>query len=138
MKKLELKHVKAINLLTLGWSGRDIADELKITVQTLIDWKKDPLFMSNVNRLKMEVLENARTDLQNLSQTAVETLEYLMENGKNEETRRKASIDVLRLVGFEPNQNETFAWGIGSTTYTEMKQDLDGTTRLRELLGDYQ
>ncbi len=137
MKKLELKHVRAISMITQGVSGRDIAEELEITQQTLIEWKKEPLFMSNVNRIKMEVLDNARTALQNATELAVLTLQDIMENSTNDEIRRKASGDILRIAGFEPKMNENYAWGIGATDYTSMQHELDGSARLRKLLGDY-
>ena len=114
--------------------GVDIAKELNIVPQTLCEWKKSSLFMAEVNRLKMDSLESTRASLQNSSIQAVSTLNELMATAKNEETRRKAAMDILRLTGFEPGQHESYAWGVGKTTQKEIELEKNDPMSVSEIL----
>ena len=127
MNKLTNKQLQALPLMAQGISGVDVAKEVAVSPQTISEWKKSPVFMVTLNQLKMEVLEGARCQLQQAPKSAVKTLIDLMENSDNEETRRKAALDILRLSGFEPGKHECYGWGIGPTNIVSMAQKLRGS-----------
>jgi hypothetical protein len=134
MNKLTSKQLQALPLMAQGMSGTDLAKEVSVTPQTVSGWKKDPVFMATLNQLKMDYLESARCQLQQSPSKAVQTLLDLMENSSNEETRRKAALDVLRLTGFEPGKHECYAWGVGPTKVEAMTHKINGTTDLSSFL----
>lgn len=134
MKKLTAKQVQALPLMAQGVSGVDVGKKVNVTPQTVSGWKKSPEFMASLNQLKMDYLESARCQLQQSPSKAVQTLVDLMENSSNEETRRKAALDVLRLNGFEPGKRESFAWGVGATDVDAMAHEIDGTMDIESML----
>jgi hypothetical protein len=134
MNKFSAKQCKAINLLAKGNTGRDVAKELSVTPQTVCEWKKKPDFVAQVNKLKMEGLETARTALQHSSNVAVEALIEIAKESNSDETRRKAALDILRLNGFEAGLHESFAWGIGPKTAKEVEHKMKGTLDLYRML----
>lgn len=117
-----------------GLLGVEVAKEISVTPQTVSGWKKDPVFMSTLNQHKMELLENARCQLQQSPSKAVQTLIDLMENSESEETRRKAALDILRLTGFEPGKHECYAWGVGPTDVDAMTHKIEGTMDIHSML----
>ena len=110
------KQLQALILLASGKTGRDVARELKITPQTVSEWKRGPSFVVELNRLQREVVEAARIRLQQSATEAADILLGLARDATNDETRRKAAVDLLRLGGFEPASPEAFALGIGPAT----------------------
>lgn len=134
MNEFSAKQIQAIGLLAHGVSCRDVAKELSVAPQTISEWKKSPSFVARVNDLKMEALETARIALQQSSNIAVRTLIEIAEKSDNDETRRKAAMDILRMNGFEAGMHESFAWGVGSRTEERMKHEMDGTIDLHDML----
>lgn len=64
---LSAKQKKCIELMTLGTlSQKEIAKEIKITEQTLCNWKKDEEFMA-------ELETRVRTSIQSLAAKALHT-----------------------------------------------------------------
>ena len=90
--------------------------------------------MATLNQLKMEALEEAKCQLNQSPNKAVQTLIDLMENSSSEETRRKAALDILRLTGFEPGKYDSYAWGIGPTDVEAMTHKINGTINLSDML----
>jgi len=134
MNDLTAKQCKAVILLAQGHTGREVSKALSVTPQTLCGWKKIPLFVASINNMKMEVLESTRAMLQNTSNVAVSTLTDIVKNSENDETRRKAALDILRLTGFEPGQHETFAWGIGPRSKKGVEDEANSALSLHKLL----
>ncbi|BCR05316.1 hypothetical protein DESUT3_23850 [Desulfuromonas versatilis] len=134
MNKLTSKQIKALPLMAQGMSGVDVAKEVSVTPQTVSGWKNDPEFMANLNSIRMEFLESARCQLQQSPTRAVQTLIDLMENSENEEIRRKAALDVLRLTGFEPGKHGCYAWGVGPTDVESMTHQINGTMDIHNML----
>jgi len=134
MNKLTSKQLKALPLMAQGMSGVDVAKEVNVAAQTVSGWKNDPEFMATLNQLKMEALEGARCQLNQSPSKAVQTLLNLMENSSNEETRRKAALDILRLSGFEPGKHEPYAAGIGPTNVESMTHEINGTMDIGSML----
>lgn len=134
MNKLTPKQLKAIPLMAQGMSGKEIAEEVSVTPQTVSEWKKLPAFMASVNSLRKEALSSARCQLQQTPNKAIQTLIDLMDNSANDETRRKAALDILRLNGFEPGKDENYARGIGPTNVEDMTHKMNGTMNIHKML----
>ena len=92
--KLTKKHLDAIGMMIIGQSCQQIADELGVSKQTIINWRADADFMREYERC-------IREDLAVVAGEAKEILLDLMRNGKNESVRLKACQDVLSRAGFE-------------------------------------
>lgn len=89
------KQMRAI-LLTIegGLTQKEIAKELKITEQTLINWKKKQEY-------KDELLNAEREMLKGLTVKAVKTMEDLL-TAKSELVRYNAASDILDRTGHKP------------------------------------
>lgn len=114
--KLSDKQIQAIPMLASGKRCRAVADELSVSPQTISEWKRQPAFVAEINKLRKESLEAASALIQSSAAKAVETLLELAKEAPNPETRRKAALDLLRLSGYEPGSQETYGWGLGPET----------------------
>ena len=118
--KLSPKHEKAAILLAQGNTGVATAEAVEVSPQTISEWKRIPEFQALINKLRLDALESARTALQASATTAAKTLQNLAESAKDEETRRKAALDILRITGLEPGNEASFGWGLGPTDPNEI------------------
>lgn len=95
---LSAKQRKCLELMALGtFSQKEIAQEIKITEQTLCNWKKDEEFMA-------ELESKVRTSIQSLAAKALHTQTSLL-NAKSEMVRYMVSKDILDRAGYAPDEN---------------------------------
>ena len=95
---LSAKQKKCIDLLVTGrYTQAQIAKELKITPQTICNWKKDPDF-------SQELQACLKSCIQTLAPKAVKTLESLL-NSESDNVRFSAARDILDRTGFKPGEN---------------------------------
>lgn len=99
--------VGVVFMLTLmGVGDREIADNLKTNVEQ-INWiRHTPAYVECFNTVIGEFI-NANSDLLSariaaFSSTAVNTIGALAEHGKKEETKLRASQDILDRAGVRP------------------------------------
>lgn len=137
-KKLSPSQLKAVALLAEGHSGKYVAGALSVTQQTICEWKKSPNFEAAVNSIAIERLDATRIRLHHATESAIESLLELTRETSPPETRRKASVDILRLAGFEPGDSSSYAWGIGGTSVDQVEKDrkITENPELAALLGD--
>lgn len=114
--KLSPNQVKAVALLICGWKSVGVANELEISPQTLSKWKGEPAFRALLNQAKMDVLHEARQKLQVSADIAVDRLVEIATESDNEETSRKACMNIIQLVGLSDPSKGRFGWGIGATS----------------------
>lgn len=114
--KLPAKQNLAVVLLASGKTGRAVASELSITPQTISEWKRQPEFVAELNKLQMEGVRAARTKIQQSATDAIDMLLKIAQEAPNHETRRRAALDILRLGGYEPGSQQTYGWGLGPET----------------------
>mgnify|MGYP000606659432 CR=1 FL=1 len=74
----------AATMLAEGWLHKDIAEEVRVTPQTISAWLAEPEFVAFVNKLKMDHLNKARDRVQALSVKADDTIKDIMDNGSND------------------------------------------------------
>lgn len=95
---LKPKQRKCIELLVCGqYTQAQIARELKITPQTICNWKKEAEFSQELN-------ECTKRCIQTLAPKAVKTLESLL-NSESDNVRFSAAKDILDRTGFKPSDN---------------------------------
>lgn len=125
--KLPAKQNLAVALLASGKKGCEVASELKVTPQTISEWKRQPEFVAELNKLQMEGIRAARTKIQQSATEAVDALLEIAKEAPNPDTRRRAAVDLLRLGGFEPASLQAYGIGIGPETAdaVQAKQERD-------------
>ena len=119
-KELSAKQIKGIVLLVTGMRSKDVATELGLSPQTISEWKSNPYFEAELNKLKLEGLHTARDMIRASANPAIESLVEIAKHAENEETRRKACIDILTLTGFTDPRSGQFGWGVGKTSPEEI------------------
>ena len=99
---IELKaiQIEACKLLAAGVSITETAEQIGSVRQTVHRWQKDANFIAYLNSLKSENLESARTMIQSVSSTAVNTLLDIMAKSKNDNARIAAAKEILAMAGF--------------------------------------
>ena len=92
---MDARQMKAIALMVEGnLNQKEIAKELKVSVQSIIAWKKKPEFQE-------ELLNAERSLLKGLTGKAIRTMEDLL-NAKSELVRYNAASDILDRTGHKP------------------------------------
>lgn len=92
---LNAKQQKAVKLMFEGdLTQKQIAEELKVTEQTITNWKKREDFND-------ALLDYERKYLKGLSSKAIKTMEKLLD-AKSELVRYNAASDILDRTGHKP------------------------------------
>ncbi|MDO9454139.1 MAG: hypothetical protein Q7J29_14975 [Stagnimonas sp.] len=99
MANLTDKQLCAARVLAEGGLCKDAATAADVTPETISAWKKQTSFQHYANALRNEKHKAARDALRTQALVAIETLGALMASAKSQETRRKAAVDVLTLMG---------------------------------------
>ncbi len=106
------KELKAMELLARGRLESEIADILDVTIDDIRDWKERPILGMMINQLRSEALSQSIAAIQSSTPDAVYALRDLAKTSKNDETRRKAACDLIRMAGLEPDSHDTYLWNI--------------------------
>lgn len=123
MATLKSNQIKAATLLALGKTAREVAREINCTPETISHWKQDYEFEAMLNGLRWDALEAGREALRSGMRYAVEGLLKLVRDAENEETRRKACVDVLEMSGLRDPNVAAFGSGIGPRDAYEVKRE---------------
>ena len=92
---LNKKQKKCLELMACGdFTQKEIAVEIKVTEQTICNWKKDKEFMTEHDEL-------IRISIQSLAAKAIKTQTNLL-NAKSEMVRYMVTKDILDRAGFKP------------------------------------
>lgn len=95
---LSSKQKKCVKMLIEGtFTQKEIAEAVKITEQTLCNWKKDAGFMEYYN-------EQIKQGIISLTAAALQTQKKLL-NAKSEMVRFQVSKDILDRAGFAAEDN---------------------------------
>jgi uncharacterized protein YjcR len=113
MDNLKPKQEQAAFLLASGKLGKDVAEAVGVTPETISHWKKDSAFEALTNKYKIDIMENVIDILRYTAGNALATLNYLIEHGSSETVKLKACSEAIKRLGFK--NPEILVWGIGST-----------------------
>lgn len=95
---LSPKQKKCVKMLIEGtYTQKEIAEAVKVTEQTVCNWKKDAEFMEFYN-------EQVRQGIISLTGAAVQTQKRLL-NAKSEMVQFQVSKDILDRAGFAADDN---------------------------------
>ena len=119
-EKLSPQQIRAVTLFLSGSKSVSVSDQLGVSPQTLSRWQGEPNFKAVMNRCKWEILSNARQSLQLAADSAVNCLVEIATESDNEELRRRASMDIIRLVGLADPSNGLFGWGVDPSNANEV------------------
>ena len=92
-KNLNENQLLAVQLVAQGRSGKEIAQELSVTEETISRWKKQPAFIALVNDLLGQLRDTTQQKMRNLVLLALEILEKELSNEGN-----KNSVNIALKV----------------------------------------
>lgn len=108
---------QAVLLLASGRTGRQVADTVGVTPETVSRWRKQPSFEAELNRIRQELIQVGVEKLRQAVGQAVDGLIELTGPDSPPETRRRACLDVLSLTSISLEINR----GIGPTDPIEIE-----------------
>lgn len=95
---LNKKQKKCLELMACGeFKQKEVADMIKVTEQTICNWKKDSEFMGELESL-------IKVSIQSLAAKALKTQAKLLD-AKSETVRYMVAKDILDRAGFKPDNN---------------------------------
>lgn len=92
------RQIKALPFFIASSSESAACRDAKIAKQTYYDWLKDPLFRTELAKLREEAVQNAVENLKAHACKAVDTLVNLLD-ADNLPLRRSAANDILHHIG---------------------------------------
>jgi len=118
--ELSPKQEQAIVLLARGASIVDTAKIVKVSEQTIYNWKANESFMEDLKDETRAYLGESRTRLGSLALLAIETLADLLKSD-NPSIRLKAVQEVFKANGLNTLDPDLHRWqGLGmETTYSQ-------------------
>ena len=105
LQKLSDRHHEIARLLTLGFSNKEIAQQLGLDPSTISQVKQSPLLRAKVEELSQGRDENTkdiRTSFENLAPQAIEALQTMVRNEDGSvmgSTQLNAAKYVLEVLG---------------------------------------
>ena len=93
--KLNQNQLLAIPLVAQGVSGKNVAQKIQVTEETVSRWKKLPEFQAEVNALLKECRDETQHKLRSLVNTALEVIKDELENS-NSDQRITIALKILQ------------------------------------------
>ena len=114
MDKLSPKQEQAAMLLAMGRSGKDVADTVGVTPETICTWKRDAVFEATINRQKLELFFSIRDRFRLTTNKALIALEDIIDNPSSDIVKLRACVELLKLTEFK--EPIFLVSGIGEST----------------------
>lgn len=92
---LTARQTKAIELLLIGTSIKEVANTVNVSRGTVYRWLDQPNFQSTINKEKNQVVERLSLALASLGQKAVKTLEEALDDSTAGTSVRVRAADVV-------------------------------------------
>ena len=106
------KQTQAIELLTHGETVTKVAEIVGVTPQTICVWKRNDDFRETLHEIELQRFRLLVDSLHSLGESAVIELTHLMRNSKSDETKRRACMDILQMIGFASEDKGRVGWHI--------------------------
>lgn len=90
--KLSLNQQRTIELLLMGFSIKEIAEELRVNINTIYRWKNDELFGQVLRTKQNELTKENISRIKGLAFNSIEVLNDIMTNSKKEQSRIRVAI----------------------------------------------
>lgn len=120
-----------IVLLLAGKSQKDVATKLDVNPSTIFRWTREPEFIAELRRQRLDVHEAAISKLRGLGARAVDTLASALDS-EDEGIRLRAASKILDTIGLDKIPEPTDAIDIEDVE-TEMQQAESDRNRLKLL-----
>ncbi len=92
------KQLLAIQLLSTGKTGAQVAEQLQVTPKTISMWRSDPKFKAELNKHLLDIKAAYSEHLRSLCTTALQTIENCLNDEKvSVKEKLAASFRVLKL-----------------------------------------
>lgn len=128
-RQLNIKQENAIDLLLIGKTDKETAQEVGVSRQTVNDWRNnDSLFEAELNRRRKEVWGSQLERLRNLLAQAVVVLEEDLQTTDERRLRQSAAVHVLKSVGL-------YGFDLTPTGATD-PEGIEGEKRNAELMNE--
>jgi hypothetical protein len=102
-KGLSIRQLDAVELVVLGKTDQQVAEEVGVHRVTVTRWRNYDLeFIAELNRRRRQVCEASTNRLRALLPKAFDALEDELENGTN---RGRVAMDVIKLSGIASGRN---------------------------------
>jgi len=95
------KQMKALPLLAAGETAIEVSKKLKISKQSLSEWRQDTNFIQALQYMRKESLNAAVASIEGLAGDAVLTLKTLMVNASSEQLQLRAAIFVIEHLNLK-------------------------------------
>lgn len=95
LTELSLQQEKAIELLLIGVRMDEIANQLKVNVNTVYRWRAIPLFQYTLKCKQDELIESSFNRIKNLSNNSLNVLEELLSKSDNSNIKMKSAMYIL-------------------------------------------
>lgn len=94
------KQIKCVQMLAAGeLSQKEIAEKLRVSQQTICNWKKSTEFLSAYD-------EQIKANIRSLAGLAFKTQKDLLVKSKQDNVRLAAAKDILDRGGYKNNEEE--------------------------------
>lgn len=114
---LSKKQINCLGMLvSADMTQRQIAEELKVTEQTICAWKKNPEFIEGYNNLM-------RSTVRSVSAKALKTMVKLLD-ADSEQVRLNAAKDILDRAGFKPEDKVEISGNVNNPLAGLSTEDL--------------
>lgn len=117
-QELSIRQKNAIDLIIIGKTDQEVADEIKVSRQTVNSWKnKNAIFVAELNYRRNSIWESQMQRLRLLVSRAVDALNDGLDSD-NERIRVTSAVNTLKAVGVFGRNLEIS----GSTNPEEIRQ----------------
>jgi len=102
IRQLSIEQANAIEHLLMGQSDRAVSEVVGVSRQTVCDWRNnDPLFITELNRRRVELWREARERLKSLANRALDVVELHLDSDdpKAALAAAKYVLQGTRLLG---------------------------------------
>ncbi len=98
IRQLSQEQLNAIEHMLQGQGDRAVAEILGLSLQTILEWRNnDPLFIAELNRLRVELWSEARDRLKSLANRALDVVELQL--GSSEPKSALAAAKYILVPG---------------------------------------
>jgi len=98
LQGLTIEQLKAIDLLILGKTDQEVADEINMNRVTITKWRNyDIFFQAELNKKRKEILGASLDKIRSLIPRSIERLEKEVES----ENGWKVALEIIKLAGIK-------------------------------------
>ena len=100
IRQLNAKQDNAITLILQGSTDTEVAKSIKVSRQTVNDWRNNNIFfIAELNRRRNEIWNSQLEQFRNLVARALAVLEEDLQEENERRLRQSAAIHILKSVG---------------------------------------